>query len=884
MSVFAGWIGGGRPELRDQRPPLFSWDEATEERVRIRWVSTSHWLGWDDPLNFDNPGVVPHFERFMSDFSPDVVHFQVLQSMGAALVPVASRHGARVVVTMHDFWWLCTRLFLVDKDLRPCPLVVDAGDCPCQVDRRWMEDRKAFLARALRGADLVLAPSATAGAVLAANGVAEGRLEVDENGVPEGEHGSGTPGVTARARPAPPGGQRVLRMSYLGGRDPLKGFDVLTQAAGLLAGRQRWRLTAYGVAPCEPTEDARLAALRIQAAPHFAPSDLGRVMGDTDLVVLPSIMRETFSLVTREALRFGVPVLCTDSIGPEEVVRHGHNGLVVPAGNAAALASAVESVLDQPGLLDRLKAGTGSVSLRSVDDQVDGLLSRYRTLLEQPAGDPAATVGAGRRPACHRSPDRLRRVLFVCGIEGAPLRYRARLPAEALALGGVSSEVRHYRDPDLGSLASYADVVVFYRVPATPHVLETIRRTRSLGTPVLFDVDDLIFDPEAASHIPALSLLAEDEARLWMEGVHRYRTTLEACDGFVGSTAMLVDRAAAVSGLPVYRFDNGVGLVLGRDSDAALGRSRSPGPLRIGYLSGTNTHTHDWAMIEPAVVEVLAANRSAELWLVGLIEPTEALQPFADRVRRIGPQHWRLLPRILRDLDVNLAPLTSGSVFNEAKSAIKWLEAALVETPTIASPTGPYEEAIDSGSNGVLAADQQQWASWLDRLLNDAALRARLGSRARREALLTWSPHLQGRRYRDLLTTAIEAGPSDRSSGWAAVVRDEPPQLGHSLEPYPGPGAPGDRYRVEMVGSEAEPLRRPALVPTGSGSWKPRTAAAARKQLPALASALDRGLQVWGERGGTGLLRAAARKGRDAARAAGGKAGRTDVASGREPR
>src|SRR5690606_29168667 len=129
-----------------------------------------------------------------------------------------------------------------------------------------------------------------------------------------------------------------------------------------------------------------------------------------------------------------------------------------------------------------------------------------------------------------------RSALFVVGIEGAPLRYRARLPAEALELEGVRTEVRHYRDPELLALGGQADVVVFYRVPATIQILELIATLRSTGIPCAFDVDDLIFDPEVRDEIPALRLLPPDEARLWLEGVNRYRTTLEACDAYIGST------------------------------------------------------------------------------------------------------------------------------------------------------------------------------------------------------------------------------------------------------------------------------------------------------------------------------------------------------------
>ena len=60
-------------------------------------------------------------------------------------------------------------------------------------------------------------------------------------------------------------------------------------------------------------------------------------MADADVLLVPSVMRESFSIVTREALQRGLPVLCTDSLGPEEVVVDGVNGMVVPSADPAAL-------------------------------------------------------------------------------------------------------------------------------------------------------------------------------------------------------------------------------------------------------------------------------------------------------------------------------------------------------------------------------------------------------------------------------------------------------------------------------------------------------------------------------------------------------------------
>jgi hypothetical protein len=160
---------------------------------------------------------------------------------------------------------------------------------------------------------------------------------------------------------------------------------------------------------------------------------------------------------------------------------------------------------------------------------------------------------------------------------------------------------------------------------------------------------------------------------------------------------------------------------------------------------------------------------------------------------------WTELAEVLRDVDVNLAPLEPGSRFNEAKSAIKWLEAALVETPTVASPTEPFCEAIRVGENGVLASSPDEWHDAIAALLADDAWRKRIGARARRDALLRWSPHLQGRRYLALLERVAAYPRQLRETTWEPVALDEPP-MHVRLEPYDLPaGWDGAHRRTPRI-------------------------------------------------------------------------------------
>ncbi|MDQ3353264.1 MAG: glycosyltransferase, partial [Actinomycetota bacterium] len=598
--VYAGWFGSGRS-------PLQTWNEADDSGLPVRWVVTTPWTDWADVRNYDNPEVAADFATFLADVRPDIVHAHSLQGLGAGLLSVARSQGAPVVLTMHDFWWFCGRQFLVGCDLVPCCLVVDAGICPCQVDRPWLEARTEFLRRQLDSANVVLAPSAIAADVLAANGVEPGRLHIDENGLANlGGHGKD---VTASG-----GHGETVRFLYSGGPDPLKGAHVLLAAAHTLAGRSGWWLQAYGVAPSADDADLELERLPVELLPAFHPSALDAVLAQADVLIIPSLMRESHSIATREALVRGLAVICTDCLGPEEVVAHEVNGLVVSSGNARLLAAAMARLIDDRKFLDQLRSHPPASPIRDLYDQLDGLETTYSSLLDHPPQSTSETRLEGLST--------IQRVLFVSGIGDAPLRYRARLPAEALALLGVSSEVRHYRDPDLEELAAKADAVVLYRVPATTQILRLVDAIHKKRIPVLFDVDDLIFDPDIAGEIPALQLLPPDEAELWMQGVRRYRTTLEACDTFIGSTPALCRHAADITGLPTEHFHNGIGVLLGRLSDAQCRRPRAPGPLRIGYLSGTITHDLDWRYIEPAVIRVLERHSEVELWLGGLITPS----------------------------------------------------------------------------------------------------------------------------------------------------------------------------------------------------------------------------------------------------------------------
>lgn len=90
------------------------------------------------------------------------------------------------------------------------------------------------------------------------------------------------------------------------------------------------------------------------------PEQVRNFYGSSDVVVVPSVptadFLEPWGLVVNEAFNQGVPVIATDAVGAVAggLVRHEENGLVVPAGDAQALASAIRRLHDEPELRARL--------------------------------------------------------------------------------------------------------------------------------------------------------------------------------------------------------------------------------------------------------------------------------------------------------------------------------------------------------------------------------------------------------------------------------------------------------------------------------------------------------------------------------------------------
>jgi glycosyltransferase involved in cell wall biosynthesis len=148
----------------------------------------------------------------------------------------------------------------------------------------------------------------------------------------------------------------LLRCGFIGTVATHKGMDVLLEAFARIDGAC---LSVYGAAAGAYVSQARGNGIRFMG--EISDAQKAEAFGGMDVLIVPSICIESFSLATQEAFLFGVPVIASNIGGMTELVEDGGNGLLFRTGDAADLRSKVEHLARNPGEVRRLAANVPRV-------------------------------------------------------------------------------------------------------------------------------------------------------------------------------------------------------------------------------------------------------------------------------------------------------------------------------------------------------------------------------------------------------------------------------------------------------------------------------------------------------------------------------------------
>jgi len=199
------------------------------------------------------------------------------------------------------------------------------------------------------------------------------------------------PDAVAAARAS--AGDPAFLALYAGRVAPGKGVGVLLDAwarTGLTAPDAALVLAGPSAADLPAAAVARGG---IAALGHVTPGQLRNLYAAADVLLVPSVptraFREPWALVVNEAMSQRTPVIATDAVGAAAggLVRDGQTGFVVPAGDPAALASAITALHGDAALRDRLgAAGSAAVAAYTPQAWADAVCTALDTALSGDGG------------------------------------------------------------------------------------------------------------------------------------------------------------------------------------------------------------------------------------------------------------------------------------------------------------------------------------------------------------------------------------------------------------------------------------------------------------------------------------------------------------------
>ncbi len=370
----------------------------------------------------------------------------------------------------------------------------------------------------------------------------------------------------------------------------------------------------------------------------------------------------------------------------------------------------------------------------------------------------------GERPV---GTGRVRRVAVYANCDLAQCRfYRVDQRAEQLAAAGYEVEVYDYTKDHGRYMADLirTDYTIFYRVPAFPNVVDAITKTAELGIVTIYDIDDLVFDsqyfpPGLETYVGLID--ARQHASMAC-GVCLFAEAAALCDYGMASTPSLarhLERRVRTG--TVFHQPNALSSphLVSMQGEATSSRDA----VTIFYGSGTKAHKLDFErLIEPALARLFETHGGRiRIVVIGEITVSDLLRPWSDYIIASRPianvaSYWDLL----READINISVLVPD-VFNDCKSEIKWMEAAMFGIPSVASSTQTHREVIVEGETGFLCETSDAFHAALDRLVRSPEDRARIGAAAKRVVVERYGLERQARGLAEIIdrTTARQLAP-----------------------------------------------------------------------------------------------------------------------------
>lgn len=340
-----------------------------------------------DDMELQNPIVEKNFSEILRNFSIDIVHFQHLLGLPLSLIEVAKSEGAKVIISVHDYYSWCPNYKLLsplgnsgssfcffEKDDVKCAKCLNLLGKK-DINGEKVRQRREYVDKLFGISDAIVLFSKYVKDVLhALYNSSWDKTMIIEHGV-----------EARRDMSLVPQFNNGLNIAYLGAFTYEKGADIFIEIVRKIKSMNlpdKVNFTVIGeIGYPLPDDLLKFRGLKVTGA--YMPHEVGRLLKGKgiNLVLLLSRWPETYSYTLSESIVNGIPVIATDLGALRERIAKYSVGYLVPYENPVPRAvKIIEDFIAYPEVLNyfRQRCAIASKELPDIDEMVMKYVELYQ--------------------------------------------------------------------------------------------------------------------------------------------------------------------------------------------------------------------------------------------------------------------------------------------------------------------------------------------------------------------------------------------------------------------------------------------------------------------------------------------------------------------------
>lgn len=342
--------------------------------------------------------------------------------------------------------------------------------------------------------------------------------------------------------------------------------------------------------------------------------------------------------------------------------------------------------------------------------------------------------------------------------DSSTFRYRIYNMCQSLE-GSNNWEGHYFFENEIQQLVPFfskVNVLVFCRTQWTFAFDHFIEQAKGHKIPLLFDIDDLVFNSDKIPLVMNTLNIPSRNYQIshWFGYSSRLFQLGKKCHGAIGTNAYISERLNQVFNTPTFTVNNFLNKQQIEASALLFKNKPKKKKFTLGYFSGSPSHANDFAKIAPELATVLQEFPEMHLEVAGFMNFPPFLKPFVKnkQISHTAFVDFVTLQTKIASVDVNLVPLVDNE-FTNCKSELKFFEAAIVGTPTLATPTYVYKHSIEHGKTGYLC-EEGDWHPTIKSIYH-GQIHPELKEKANLYCLNKYAPESQLASIEEMLQKAI---------------------------------------------------------------------------------------------------------------------------------